>query len=203
VVAPERKREILTAAGTCFAKFGYEKTTLDDIGEMVGLNKVSLYHYFASKEAIFVELITMEADQYGDSLKSKVKSITQCKPKILAWIKEGFKYNEANSILRQFSIESLKRLTPQLEELKNYSMNKGTEYFSSILKQAQKKNEVVPCDADKVAHTIQNMIYSMKDYAYQRARTNPHYRVDVDELANEVLFAVSLVLDGILHKQSR
>ncbi len=199
----DRKSEILAAAGSCFTKFGYEKTTLDDIGAIVGVNKVSLYHYFQSKEAIFTELIAIEADQYIESLISKVRSIKRCKQKILTWIKEGFKYNEANSVLHQFSIESLRRLTPQLEELRNYSMNKGTEYLTSILKDAQKENEVIPCNTDKVAQTIQSMVYAMKDQAYQRARSNPQYVVDSNRLITEVLFAVSLVLDGIIPKEFR
>jgi AcrR family transcriptional regulator len=202
-MSSERKSEILTAAGSCFAKFGYEKTSLDDIGVMVGINKVSLYHYFKCKEAIFAELILIEANQYIESLISKVKPIKRCKKKVLAWIREGFKYNEANSVLHQFSIESLKRLTPQLEELRNYSINKGKEYLTRILKDAQKENEVIPCDAEKVAQTIQRMVYSMKDYAYQRARSNPQLSVDSNRLLAEVLFAVSLVLDGIIPKELR
>jgi hypothetical protein len=34
------------------ARFGYEKAALDDTGEIVGLNKASLYYYNKSKEDI-------------------------------------------------------------------------------------------------------------------------------------------------------
>ena len=59
-----KKQEILKAASECFARFGYEKTTLDDIGKMVGLNKASLYYYYKNKEDIFAEVVL----QAGDSL---------------------------------------------------------------------------------------------------------------------------------------
>jgi AcrR family transcriptional regulator len=197
---PDRKREILTAAGNCFSKFGYEKTTLDDIGGLVGMNKVSLYYYFKNKEAIFAELIRQEADEYGKSLRGKIESITRCRDKILAWIKEGFKFNAANSVLHQFSFESLKKLTPQLEELNAYAMKKGIEYVASILKDGQKRKEIVACDAHKVAQSIQNVIYAMKDLAYQRAKSSPNDGVDFSGLVNDVVFAVSLMLDGIAVK---
>jgi AcrR family transcriptional regulator len=201
-MAPDRKQEILIAAGKCFTKYGYDKTTLDDIGEMVGMNKVSLYYYFKNKEAIFAELITGEADKYSESIRNKVESIDNCKEKILSWIKEGFKYNETNSILHQLSFESLKRLSPQLEELKNYAKDKGTEYLKTILKNCRIRNEIIACDVNKVAQTIQNVAYSMKDYAYQHARTNQNSEVDFKGMVDEILFAVSLILDGIVVNKS-
>jgi AcrR family transcriptional regulator len=202
-VSSDRKSQILAAAGKCFAKFGYEKTTLDDIGSMVGINKVSLYHYFKSKEAIFAELISIEADHYSDLLAGKVKSVKHFKQKILTWIEEGFKYGEANTILRQFSLESLSRLVPQLEELKDRSMKRGVTFLSNILREGQQAKEVVPCDTDKVARAIQTMVYAMKDSAYQRARSDPQYEVNANELAREIMFAISLVLDGVMSKKSR
>ena len=39
----DKRQMILEAAGECFDRFGYNKTTLKDIGERVGLNKASIY----------------------------------------------------------------------------------------------------------------------------------------------------------------
>ncbi|HET9621597.1 MAG TPA: helix-turn-helix domain-containing protein [Kofleriaceae bacterium] len=51
-----RRREILEAAKTCFLKFGYGKTSLDDIARAAGLSRPLLYRKFANKEAIFTAL---------------------------------------------------------------------------------------------------------------------------------------------------
>ena len=51
-----RRREILDAAKTCFLKFGYGKTSLDDIARESGLSRPLLYRKFANKEAIFAAL---------------------------------------------------------------------------------------------------------------------------------------------------
>jgi AcrR family transcriptional regulator len=198
-----RKNEILAAAGKCFARFGYEKATLEDIGSMVKINKVSLYHYFKNKEAIFAELIAFEADQYGEALKAKVRAVKNYKRKILTWIREGFKYNETNSILHQFTLESLSKLAPQLEELKESAFKKGVAFFSSILEEGQQAGEVGACDTARVAQAMQSMVYAMKDAAYQRARSDPEYKVNLDKLTEEILFPISLVLDGIAVKNSR
>lgn len=51
-----RRREILEAAKTCFLKYGYGKTSLDDIARESGLSRPLLYRKFANKEAIFAAL---------------------------------------------------------------------------------------------------------------------------------------------------
>ena len=51
-----RRREILEAAKTCFLKYGYGKTSLDDIAQEAKLSRPLLYRKFANKEAIFAAL---------------------------------------------------------------------------------------------------------------------------------------------------
>lgn len=48
-----RRREILEAAQTCFLRFGYSKTSLDDIAREAGLSRPLLYRKYRNKEAIF------------------------------------------------------------------------------------------------------------------------------------------------------
>ena len=45
--------EIYEAALRCFAKYGYKKTTLDNIGDELGMTNVNLYGYAESKQALY------------------------------------------------------------------------------------------------------------------------------------------------------
>ncbi|MEO8552903.1 MAG: helix-turn-helix domain-containing protein [Kofleriaceae bacterium] len=51
-----RRAEILDAAMRCFLRYGYGKTSLDDIAKAAGLSRPLLYRKFANKEAIFAAL---------------------------------------------------------------------------------------------------------------------------------------------------
>lgn len=51
-----RKREILSAALTCFATRGYDATTLADIRERAGASTGSIYHHFSNKAELAAEL---------------------------------------------------------------------------------------------------------------------------------------------------
>ena len=47
------RENILRTAREIFSKYGYKKTTLDDIANAVRKGKSSLYYYFSSKEDCF------------------------------------------------------------------------------------------------------------------------------------------------------
>lgn len=53
----ERKRELVAAATELFINNSYEKTTVENIINKVGVAKGCFYHYFRSKEEIFEECI--------------------------------------------------------------------------------------------------------------------------------------------------
>lgn len=53
----ERRPEILDAALAVFADLGFQRATLQDVADRAGVTKGALYHYFASKEQLFIELM--------------------------------------------------------------------------------------------------------------------------------------------------
>lgn len=54
---PPRLQEVLDAAARIFAAKGYRGTSLNDIGDALGMNKASLYYYVRSKEDLLHRLI--------------------------------------------------------------------------------------------------------------------------------------------------
>ena len=56
IPAEERRNQILEAALTCFARNGYNGTSMDDIVAESGLSKGTLYWHFKSKRDLFMVL---------------------------------------------------------------------------------------------------------------------------------------------------
>jgi AcrR family transcriptional regulator len=51
--ADERHTQITTAATACFLRFGYQKTTMQEIARVARLSRPAIYQYFTDKPAIF------------------------------------------------------------------------------------------------------------------------------------------------------
>ena len=60
---------IMEAALDVFSQHGFRGATLDQIAEVAGLSKPNLLYYFASKEAIHVELLSGLMDTWLDPLR--------------------------------------------------------------------------------------------------------------------------------------
>jgi len=59
----ETRARIMDAAETCFAQQGYSATGVAEVCERAGLSKGAFYHHFASKQALFVELLNRWLDR--------------------------------------------------------------------------------------------------------------------------------------------
>jgi AcrR family transcriptional regulator len=68
------RNSILKSARELFAKFGYRKTTMEDIAMALRKGKSSLYYYFKNKEEIFQAVIELEADLLEHRLREVVIS---------------------------------------------------------------------------------------------------------------------------------
>lgn len=80
----EVRDNIIEVARSMFSRYGYKKTTVDDIAINSKKAKSSLYYYFKSKEEIFEAVVDKEADIIREKLLNvinnhKIKSINKLK----------------------------------------------------------------------------------------------------------------------------
>jgi AcrR family transcriptional regulator len=80
------RENILKIAQEIFSKYGYKKTTLDDIANAVRKGKSSLYYYFNSKEDLFQAVIQKEVDVLRRELEIVVNRNTDPVEKLRDYI---------------------------------------------------------------------------------------------------------------------
>lgn len=61
-----RKQAILDAAAKLIIQYGYDKTTIGDVADAIGLNRALVYGYFKSKDDLLEALIKREMLKYGE-----------------------------------------------------------------------------------------------------------------------------------------
>jgi AcrR family transcriptional regulator len=80
-----RRKEILDKSTECFIKYGYNKTTLDEIGDSIGFNKAALYYYFKNKEELFIQVVNAQLLNGLTDLKNKIQKIENPEEQLLQY----------------------------------------------------------------------------------------------------------------------
>lgn len=80
------RENILKIAREIFSKYGFKKTTLDDIANAVRKGKSSLYYYFKSKEDLFQAVIMKEVEILAHELEIVINRNTDPVDKLRDYI---------------------------------------------------------------------------------------------------------------------
>jgi AcrR family transcriptional regulator len=67
------REEILNGARELFERFGFKKTTMEDIAKQVGKSKSALYYYYKTKEEIFEAVVLSDIEVLQAGVAEVVK----------------------------------------------------------------------------------------------------------------------------------
>lgn len=79
--------QIMDAAYEQFLRFGYRKTTMEDIAKAAGKGKSSLYYYFKNKEEIFQATVWKHSGEVMTITERALEGITSLKEQILTTVR--------------------------------------------------------------------------------------------------------------------
>ena len=71
----EFRRKVIVTAGKIFSRYGFKKTTMDEIAKALKMGKSSIYYYFESKEEIFEAVVLWEANILRNELTTAIKEV--------------------------------------------------------------------------------------------------------------------------------
>lgn len=135
----ERKNEIIDTASHIFAQKGYDKTSVNDILNAIGIAKGTFYHYFKSKEEVLdaviakateliVERVEAVADNSGLAPEDKLLGVFMAM-RIENQMEKGFleeMHRPENALMHQKSLVSIIAvLTPMLTQIVTEGIEKG------------------------------------------------------------------------------
>jgi AcrR family transcriptional regulator len=122
------RSQIIDAASDCFAEYGYDKTTFDDVAQKAGISRTLIYTYFRSKQEFFFAMMdekhkyylrqsqeVLESNLSGKEKLRKIIDIWIIDPHRIIyksplpniWLKPAKTIQESEKILRADFIKSL------------------------------------------------------------------------------------------------
>ncbi len=103
----EHRDAILTAATETFGRFGFKKTSIDDIARRAGIGKGTVYLHFESKEELFAAVIRRMAVKALASLQAAVKQAGAPQAKVRAFLEGRLRQHARTAADLRVSEESL------------------------------------------------------------------------------------------------
>lgn len=148
------KTLIINKAQTVFARFGFRKTTMDDIAQASYKGKSTLYYYFSSKEDIYHAVIEKEAKELKEEIRKAIAIEASPQDKLRTYI-----------LTRMHALKRLANLYEVFKDeyLENYKFIEKIrvsydEYerimISGILKEGVKREEFVIEDIELTSYAI-------------------------------------------------
>lgn len=190
----DKRNDILQAASQCFARFGFSKTTMEDIGRQVGLNKASIYYYYKNKEAIFTEIIEEEGQAVLDSLQERISGIPDWDEQIQAYFKYRQQYFHENANIHTLHTAEQLQVQPMFKTLAAEFSSREKVMIRSILDGAAAEGLIRQINRAKAAEVILSLANSLTS-----ACKDPWESADpeLEKIGANIHFALSLLLDGL------
>lgn len=136
-----RQQEIRDGARDTFVRYGYRKTTIEDIGKACGLGKAALYHYFSSKEEIFAAVVRAEGDKVLAQIRAAVGATNDPKAQVVAMLGTSLRAVSAKvrGIIENKGAAELKKSLPLAARYLRHFLDEEVKILREILEEGARR----------------------------------------------------------------
>jgi len=190
----EKRTQILSLAKKKFERFGFNKTTVDEIAKDASVSKRTLYQEFENKEKILEELLMFEALSVRKAILNQISKIVEPAEKLQTFIRLALKYLDQNPFIVSVLHDELGFFAPFLKDKPHIIETGIEEIFVNILKEGVEKGVFRKMDEKVVGHCI---FLLFKNLTY--GRNSPDHPFGLNQ-TNEF---IHFIINGVVIKQGR
>jgi AcrR family transcriptional regulator len=190
----EKRNQILNLAKKRFERFGFNKTTVDEIARDATISKRTLYQEFENKEKILEELFMFEALSVRKAILNQINKIIGPTEKLPTYIRLALKYLDQNPFIVSVLHDESGFFGPFLKDKPRIIEEGIEEIFVNILKEGVEKGVFRKMDEKVVGHCI---FLLFKGLTY--GRNNPDHPFGLNQ-TNEF---INFIMNGVVIKQGR
>jgi TetR/AcrR family transcriptional regulator, biofilm operon repressor len=190
------KKKIGKAAMQCFAKYGLDKTTLDDIARAVGLNKATLYYYYKNKEDIFLETAMEEGKDFLAQLQQKTLAKKGIQNEIWFYMQSRFNYYANVLNMNRVSAATLNSILPRFFELYDDMIKQEKQFLKKLIDKAIKEGAAKKMNSAKIASLLINISDALKHSVEQKCILRGENKIDYRQSLDDMKIFVSLIFSA-------
>jgi AcrR family transcriptional regulator len=152
----EKRQELLDKAVTVFSRYGYSKTTLDDVAKKTGINKASLYHYFKNKKELFLQVMLLVSSRGIEELKKNALRLKTPEKQLVFYFSERLHFYLQIVRLNSLSKETLLHLQVIFDSVYQPVKENEIEWIAALL------FEIVPSLTKKQSAEYARQLFYIK-----------------------------------------
>ena len=161
----DTRETLLKTAQKLFARFGFNKTTVDEIASAAHIAKSTLYHHFESKEDIFRAVIEREGKTLAKRIRNAVEAAETPQEKVRAYVITRMDHlRELTNFYSALRDEYLEHY-PFIESVRQKDFEDEMAMFQEILSEGLRKQVLNLRDGD-VEVTALAVITALKGLEY-------------------------------------
>ncbi|MHB8894989.1 MAG: TetR/AcrR family transcriptional regulator [Candidatus Geothermincolia bacterium] len=150
----QRRADILEAARGLYQRYGYKKTTMDDIAKAAGITKPTVYSYFKGKKDILIALVEWEGSRILERGLSGVREGASAEEQLAAMFLATDKFLKEDNFLQGIVSRDPDILTPEVVSTAFDFERKIMEAVETILKWGMEQGTVRKTDPRLLAYAI-------------------------------------------------
>jgi AcrR family transcriptional regulator len=148
------KHQIIEAAGIIFERYGFKKTTMDDIAFAAGKGKSSLYYYFKNKEEVFEAVVAHEAKQLVAEINKAINATHSAVEKLRSYVNIRMKRFVQRGNLATALNDNFLATFAFIEKIQNNYRDFEIEMIAGIINEGINRKEFKPVDANFTSEAI-------------------------------------------------
>jgi AcrR family transcriptional regulator len=184
----EKRNQVLSFAKKRFERFGFNKTTVDEIAKDAGISKRTLYQEFGNKERILKELFVSEASSVKQAILNQINKTIEPAGKLKTYIRLALKYLDQDPFIDSVLHDESGLFKPFLKDSPCIIETGMEETFVNLLKEGIGKGVFRKMDEKVVGHCI---FLLFKGLTYGRNSPNrPFGLTQTNEFINFIIQGV-------------
>ena len=193
----KKKDQIKKVSINVFAKYGYHKTTLEDISEQLGIKKNSLYYYFPSKEAIFNEIVVEEADNFITSLNKELEKEKSVQKKLNIVIQRVIYFAKEKSNILTMPLKVIIEIGEIIENSHKEFRASTQKIIENILKGGIKSGELKKHNTSELAENIFSFVDALQYKEFHSNHISSIDQINFTYIEKTSLSIVHFILQGL------
>lgn len=189
----EFRRKVILTAGQIFSRYGFRKTTMDEIASALKMGKSSIYYYFDSKEEIFEAVVRYEANTLRNELTTAIKSVESPSDKMRKYVFVRMKSFEKLSNYYNAIFDKNLDHFDFIEQIREKYDREELAILRLILYHGSRKNAFSILNSEYTALAIQTTLKGLEVPLFWKKK-----EVNIESRLNAIL---DVLFNGILKKE--